>query len=101
MGGMSPASLKSIADAAHRATKPLTLCGEIGGRPLEAMTLVALGYRGLSMSPASIGPVKAVVRAMNAAEAAACVTELLAARDGAATLRPALAAYAQERDLPL
>ncbi len=94
-------TLKSIADAAHRATKPLTLCGEIGGRPLEAMTLVALGYRGLSMSPASIGPVKAVVRAMNAAEAAARATELLAERDGAATLRPALAAYAQERDLPL
>ena len=39
----------------------MTLCGEIGGRPLEAMALIGLGFRSLSMSPASIGPVKAML----------------------------------------
>ena len=41
----------------------MTLCGEIGGKPLEAMALLAIGYRGLSMSPAAIGPVKAALLA--------------------------------------
>ena len=40
---------------------PLTLCGEMASRPLEAMTLIGLGYRALSMAPAAIGPVKAMV----------------------------------------
>ena len=40
-------ALKAIADAGRRHGKSVTLCGEIGGRTLEAMTLVALGYRGL------------------------------------------------------
>src|SRR5580704_10691338 len=61
-------ALKAIADAGRRHGKPVTLCGEIGGRTLEAMTLVALGYRGLSMSAAAIGPVKAMVLSLDAAE---------------------------------
>ena len=59
-------ALKAIVDAGLRHDKPVTLCGEIGGRPLEAMTLLALGYRGLSMSAASIGPVKAMVLSLDA-----------------------------------
>ena len=37
------------------------MCGEIGGRPLEAMTLIALGFRDLSMSATAIGPIKAMI----------------------------------------
>ena len=44
---------------------PVALCGEIGGRPLEAMALIAIGFRNLSMSAASIGPVKAMALSMN------------------------------------
>ena len=43
---------------------PLCLCGEMAGGTLEAMTLVGLGFRILSMSPSSIGPVKAMVRSL-------------------------------------
>ena len=53
-------ALRSIAEAGARAGTPVTLCGEIGGRPLEAMALMAVGYRDLSMSATSIGPVKAM-----------------------------------------
>ena len=41
---------------------PLSFCGEDAGRPLEALGLAAIGFRSLSMRPASIGPVKALLR---------------------------------------
>ena len=41
---------------------PLSFCGEDAGRPLEALGLAAIGFRTLSMRPASIGPVKALLR---------------------------------------
>ena len=44
---------------------PLTLCGEMAGRPLEAMTLIGLGFRRLSMPAGSIGPVKEMLRSLD------------------------------------
>ena len=41
---------------------PLSFCGEDAGRPIEALALAAIGFRSLSMRPASIGPVKALLR---------------------------------------
>ena len=40
---------------------PVSVCGEMAGRPLEAFALVALGFEALSMPPAGIGPVKQMV----------------------------------------
>ncbi len=94
-------ALRSVAQAGAASGTPVTLCGEIGGRPLEAMTLVALGYRGLSMSAASIGPVKAAILAMHAGEAAAFLDGLIADRSGAASLREKLRAYADAKGVPL
>lgn len=50
--------LKSIAETCNGAGVPISLCGEMAGRPLEAMALAAIGYRRLSMAGSSIGPVK-------------------------------------------
>lgn len=94
-------ALKSIADAAKKAGKPVTLCGEIGGRPLEAMALIALGYRSLSMSAASLGPVKAMVREIDVGDVTQLMEELLGARHGQASLRLDLRAYADAREIPL
>jgi phosphotransferase system enzyme I (PtsP) len=94
-------ALKSIADKAEAAGRPLTLCGEIGGRPLEAMALIALGYRGLSMSPSSVGPVKAMVLGLDASEARSFLTPLLERRDGASSLRAELRAFAEAKGVPL
>ncbi len=57
--------LRAIADgcAAHRL--PVTVCGEMAGDPLEAMALVGLGFRALSMAPSSVGPVKAMIRSLD------------------------------------
>ena len=56
---------------------PVSICGELGGRPLEAMSLVGLGYRRFSLPSASIGPVKRMVRSLNSQKLAAAVDDLL------------------------
>jgi phosphotransferase system enzyme I (PtsP) len=61
---LSPPALRAMAEI-QRACKtsgtPVSVCGEMAGRPLEAFALVALGYERLSMPPAGIGPVKRMV----------------------------------------
>jgi phosphotransferase system enzyme I (PtsP) len=94
-------ALRLIAKAGQDAGIPVTLCGELGGRPLEAMVLMALGYRSLSMSPASIGPVKAMVLALELAEASDLVLPMLEERDGVGSLRPRIQAFAEKHDLPI
>ena len=61
---LSPAALralKTIQQACADTGTPVSVCGEMAGRPLEAFTLVALGFDALSMPPAGIGPVKQMV----------------------------------------
>ena len=43
----------------------LGVCGEMGGRPLEAMALLGLGIERLSIPPAGVGPVKAMIRSLD------------------------------------
>ncbi|WP_439532206.1 phosphoenolpyruvate--protein phosphotransferase [Polymorphobacter sp.] len=67
---LSPAILRvlrRIVRAAGAAGKPVTVCGEMGGRPLEALALLAIGIDRLSITPAGIGPVKAMVRSTDLA----------------------------------
>jgi phosphotransferase system enzyme I (PtsP) len=58
--------LKFIVDGCKRNNVPVSVCGEIAGRPLEALTLIALGYDSLSMPVTGIGPVKAAILKLNA-----------------------------------
>ncbi len=67
---------------------PLSFCGEDAGRPIEALALAAIGFRTLSMRPASVGPVKALIRRVNLEEAKAVIDR--ARDDGAETARPML-----------
>jgi phosphotransferase system enzyme I (PtsP) len=67
---------------------PLSFCGEDAGRPIEALALTAMGLRALSMRPASIGPVKHLLRRSDLREVRAVITE--AREMGAMTVRPAL-----------
>ena len=93
--GRLPARAEGDRRRRRRHDKPVTLCGEMGGRPLEAMTLVALGYRGLSMSAAALGPIKAMVLSLDAAEVTREVEALLAGSGDAASLREPLRALAE------
>ena len=50
----------------------------MAGRPIECMALIGLGFRSLSLSPASIGPIKAMIRSLDASRVAARIEELIA-----------------------
>jgi phosphotransferase system, enzyme I, PtsP len=92
---LSPAMLSLIRLIAGRAAEAdgnLSLCGEMAGRPLDAMALLGLGLRTLSMSPGQIGPVKMMIRSMNLAEVEKFVDKLCWRTDH--SLRPQLAAFA-------
>ena len=93
--------LKIIADKARIHATPLTLCGEIGGKPLEAMVLLALGYRGLSMSAASIGPVKAMLLATNLEETGEFVSSLMEEANAGQSLRDKLRKFAKAKNIPV
>lgn len=88
-------------DKARAAGTPVTLCGEIGGKPLEALALLALGYRALSMSAASIGPVKAMLLATNLGAAEAFVANLINEKTGRHSLRDKLRTFAEAQGIPV
>ncbi len=54
-------ALQSIQRECAATGTPVSVCGEIAGRPLEAMALIGLGFDRLSMPPVGIGPVKQMV----------------------------------------
>ncbi|WP_033075647.1 phosphoenolpyruvate--protein phosphotransferase [Sphingopyxis sp. MWB1] len=56
----------------------LGVCGEMGGRPLEAMALLGVGIDRLSITPAGVGPVKAMIRSLHLGELRAAMPSMLA-----------------------
>lgn len=56
--------IKEVARVARRRQVPLSCCGEAAGDPEYALLLIGLGLRTLSMNPASIPPLKRVVRSV-------------------------------------
>ena len=99
---LNPASLTLIRQIVHSASESggeLSLCGEIAGKPLEAMALIGLGLRTLSMQPTNIGPVKMMVRSLDTREIAQFVDKLCGRTDH--SLRTRLAAFAAERGIVL
>ncbi|MDQ0458458.1 phosphoenolpyruvate--protein phosphotransferase [Rhizobium paknamense] len=53
--------LRDIVRAGDKHGTPVTLCGEMAGKPLSSMALFGIGFRSVSMSPTAIGPVKAML----------------------------------------
>jgi phosphotransferase system enzyme I (PtsP) len=99
---LNPASLtliQLIVKSSAEAHGELSLCGEMAGKPLDAMALLGLGLRTLSMHPANIGPIKLMIRSMNLAEVTPFVTKLCGRTDH--SLRTRLAAFAAERGIAL
>jgi len=70
---------------------PLSFCGEDAGRPVEAVCLAAIGFRSLSMRPASIGPVKSLLRSINLEELRLVIHN--GREQGAQSVRPAVMDY--------
>jgi phosphotransferase system enzyme I (PtsP) len=99
---LSPAPLRallSIVRAAARHNRPLCLCGEMAGRPLEAMALIGLGFRAISMSPASVGPVKSMLLGLDAATLAGWLPRAIDTAQG--DLRARLKRFAEEHGVEI
>ena len=54
----------------------LSVCGEMASRPLEAMALLGLGVRQLSLTPTDVGPIKAMLRSLRCGELASYCEQL-------------------------
>jgi len=91
--------LDRVASACIAHKVPVGVCGEMGGRSLDAMALLGLGIRRLSITPASVGPVKAMIRSLELAPLQDRIRSLLT--DGTANAREALQAWAVERQVDL
>jgi phosphotransferase system enzyme I (PtsP) len=69
----------------------------MGGRRLEALALMGIGYRRLSITPAAVGPIKELVRKVDLAELTTAMTGWLT--DPSLNLRQQLSAWADARDI--
>ena len=87
--------LGQIVDRCAKAGKPLSFCGEDAGRPVEAICLAAMGFRMLSMRPASIGPVKHLLRRVDLSDAREIIEQERCA--GAQSVRPAITKWLAEQ----
>jgi phosphotransferase system enzyme I (PtsP) len=99
---LSPAILRFLRRVAREAAAagvPVRVCGEMGGRPLEAMALMGIGINNFSITPAAVGPVKAMIRSLDAASARRKVEALLAKPP--ANMRKALTDWAKRHSVAI
>lgn len=75
--------LKQVHDTCARFDIPVSICGEGAGRPLEALCLIGLGYRSLSMPGSGIGPVKHMLRSLDLSKFGPAFAGLLQEKDPA------------------
>ena len=99
---LSPAILRflrRVANQAKEAGVPVRVCGEMAGRPLEAMALIGIGIDSFSITPAAVGPVKAMVRTIDAAAVRAKLEAVLAKPP--ANLRKTLSDWAKRHSVSI
>ena len=93
-------ALADIVAAGERNGVAVTLCGEMAGRPLSAIALLAMGFRSISMTSSAIGPVKAAILELDLAPLRARIDAFAADRFRRGTLRELLEGFAAENGIP-
>lgn len=91
--------MKTIVSEADNAGKMCSVCGEMASSPLDAMALIGLGYRNLSVSSSSYGKVKAMVRSVSAESVGDYLNNILSS--SRQTLRPQLKSYAADHAIEI
>jgi phosphotransferase system, enzyme I, PtsP len=91
--------LKGVVEECDRAGVPVSLCGEMAGNPLDAMALAGIGFRKISMTPSSVGPVKAMIRSLPIEELERYMENLLDLGDH--SLRGHLQAFAEKHGVTI
>ena len=77
----------------------VAVCGEMGGRQLEALALIGLGIRRLSITPAAVGPIKELVCKIDTAEIGAAMAGWLASPPS--DMRKVLGDWAESREIAI
>ncbi|NTF43435.1 phosphoenolpyruvate--protein phosphotransferase [Rhizobium rhizogenes] len=93
--------LRDIVRAGERNKTPVTLCGELAGKTISAMALLGLGFRSVSMSPASIGPVKAMLLGLDLKALSDVMEEALNDTRPTSSMRDILVGFAESHNIPL
>ena len=89
--------LRRVVDGVAAYPVDVTVCGEMGGRRLEALALLGIGIRRLSITPAAIGPIKELVSKVDLGEIGQAMAQWLAAPPP--DMRAALVQWAAERGI--
>jgi phosphotransferase system enzyme I (PtsP) len=93
--------LRDIVRAGDRHDTPVTLCGEMASKPLSAMALLGLGFRSVSMSPTAVGPIKAMLLALDASKLGALLNAALDDTRDQTPVRQMLVDFAAENGIPV
>ena len=94
-------AFRQIVEAAKRHNVPLTMCGELAGKPMEALALLSIGMTRLSMGPPSIGPIKEMVLALDLEPIRQSVSAALLEGASGVSVRELLTEWAERQSLPL
>lgn len=93
--------LRDIVRASERNKTPVTLCGEMASKPLSAMALLGIGFRSISMSPTSIGPVKAMLLGLDIGRLSEVLMAALDDDTPGVSVRDLLIRHAEENNIPV
>jgi phosphotransferase system enzyme I (PtsP) len=99
---LSPPALDLLDQLQMRAAEAgvaLSVCGDVASRPLEALALVGLGYRTLSMPASGILPVKAMLSRIDLPALRDMLAVTRRCADAAESLRPPLESWAREHGM--
>ncbi len=92
-------ALRHVVDMAKRYGVPITMCGELAGRTIEALALMAIGMTRLSMSPPAVGPIKEMILGLELGPIRDAVATALAEGQQGAGVRDLLADLAARQGL--
>ena len=82
---LSPPALRALAEIQKKCADtgtPVSVCGELAGRPLEAFALLTLGYTRLSAPAGGVGPVKRMILSADLGAARRGMANLLGSSAG-------------------
>ncbi len=91
--------LEHLVDACDAACTPVSVCGEMAASPVDAMALVGLGFRRLSVNGPAVGPIKAMILSMSAEDVGRVVRKAI--RTTGHSLRNGLAGYALDHGIQI
>jgi len=98
---LAPAALdllKHVRDLCAKHDTPVSVCGEIAAKPLEAAVLIGLGYQSLSMASGNIGPIKKLVSGLDVGKLGTWLANHL--QQPVDSLRPLLLEAGENAGLP-